>query len=73
MGDKGIDEGIAIEEVVTRLSAKYPEVPAARVAEIVHETHQRMSGAKVRDFVPVLVEREAKAAVKKERKALAAD
>ncbi|HWI32222.1 MAG TPA: hypothetical protein VNT50_12080 [Microbacterium sp.] len=67
MADKGIDEDIAFHDITARLSAKYPEVPADRVSVIVDEVRTEMAAAKVRDFVPVLAEREAKKRIKQER------
>lgn len=56
-----IDEDAAAAEIVERLSARYPNAPAADVVAAVTEARQHFERAKVRDFVPVLVEREAKA------------
>ncbi|GAA2989798.1 hypothetical protein JOD63_001786 [Microbacterium terrae] len=67
MADKSIDEDGSFREIVERLTAKYSEVPADRVAQIVGEVRGEMSTAKVRDFVPVLAEREAKKRIKAER------
>ncbi|WP_137844781.1 hypothetical protein [Microbacterium sp. 2FI] len=67
MAEKGIDEDGAFREIVDRLVAKYPEVDAARIAQIVGDVRDEMSSAKVRDFVAVLAEREAKKRIKKER------
>ena len=67
MAEKGIDEDSAFRDIVERLTTKYPEVPADRVAVIVQEVRAEMATAKVRDFVPVLAEREAKKRVKQER------
>lgn len=67
MAEKGIDEDTAFREILTRLTEKYPDVPPERVAAIVDEVRAEMTTAKVRDFVPVLAEREAKKRVKLER------
>ena len=53
------DEGRAIDEVVDRLSTKYPSVPAADILRQVNALLAKFSDSAVRDFVPVLVEREA--------------
>ncbi|MGA1828088.1 three-helix bundle dimerization domain-containing protein [Microbacterium sp.] len=68
MADKGVDEEGAFRDIVARLTAKYPEVPANRVAVIVGDVRSELSTAKVRDFVPLLAEQEAKKRIKKERK-----
>lgn len=67
MADKGIDEDTAFREISERMTQKYPEVPAERVAAIVDEVRAGMVSAKVRDFVPVLAEREIKTRIKQER------
>ena len=68
MAEKGIDEDTAFAEIVTRLTEKYPQVPGERVAQIVADVRAEMTTARVRDFVPVLAEKEAKKRVKRERK-----
>ncbi|MGI9822982.1 three-helix bundle dimerization domain-containing protein [Agromyces sp. Marseille-Q5079] len=54
----------SVEEVVDRLAVKYPDVDRAVIAEIVAEEHHEYEGRRVRDFVPVLVEKSAKKRVK---------
>ncbi|WP_426592136.1 three-helix bundle dimerization domain-containing protein [Cellulomonas sp. McL0617] len=53
------DEGHAIDEVVERLSARFPDVPESDVRAQVESHLTKFSGAAVRAFVPVLVEHEA--------------
>ena len=53
----GAAEWTAIEQVVSRLTQSYPQVPADRVATVVHHNHARFDGRPVRDFVPLFVER----------------
>ncbi|WP_345803356.1 hypothetical protein AAIB33_09820 [Microbacterium sp. AZCO] len=67
-----INEDVAVEEIVDRLAEKYPDLTRERVAEVVGEVHLSMTEAKVRDFVPVLVERGAKQRLAPEAKALSA-
>ncbi|MCW3492548.1 three-helix bundle dimerization domain-containing protein [Microbacterium sp. SSM24] len=67
MAEKGIDEDTAFREILVRLTEKYPDVPPERISAIVDEVRGEMTSAKVRDFVPVLAEREAKKRVKAER------
>jgi len=43
---------------------KYPGVERAVIAQIVAEEHHEYDGRRVRDFVPVLVEKSAKKRVK---------
>jgi hypothetical protein len=54
------DEDRLIEEVVDRLRTVYPSVPEHTVREIVGSVRGRFDGAKIRDFVPLFVERQAK-------------
>lgn len=55
------DEGAAMDQVAERLAARFPTVAAETVVAIVHEVYAALANARVRDFIPVLVEREAKA------------
>jgi hypothetical protein len=64
------DEDRAIDEVVSRLSEKFPSLTPEHVEEVVEEELHRFDGGRVRDFVPVLVERAAKQRLKAEAKAV---
>lgn len=64
-----VDEQRSMDEIIDRLAAKYDVLPRERVAQVVGEALASLQSAKVRDFVPVLVEREAKAILKPEAKA----
>ena len=61
MSQVGANEWSAIEQLVDRLRNNYPHVPADTVATVVHHTHAKFDGRPVRDFVPLFVERGAKA------------
>jgi len=54
----------SVGEVVERLAAKYPGVERTVIEQIVAEEHHEYDGRRVRDFVPVLVEKSAKKRVK---------
>jgi hypothetical protein len=58
--DVDAGEWTAINEVVTRLTQTFPEVPADKVKTVVHHNHARFDGRPVRDFVPLFVERGAR-------------
>jgi hypothetical protein len=58
-------EPAAIGEVVDRLAHEHPTVPPLAVADIVDQMHAKFEGCPVRDFVPLLVERNAKAKLTK--------
>ncbi|MET4613454.1 hypothetical protein ABIC28_004457 [Rhodococcus sp. PvR044] len=55
------DEGRHIEFVVERLTKKHPELSASTVLDTVAHAHRHFDGRRVRDFVPLLVERNAEA------------
>jgi hypothetical protein len=55
----GKDEEREIDDVVDRLAGRFPSVDRALVDEIVHDEFHQLDGGRVRDFVPVLVERAA--------------
>lgn len=50
----------ALDEVCMRLSDRYASRGSAEVASVVHDVAEEFSEARVRDFVPVLVEHLAK-------------
>jgi hypothetical protein len=54
------DEHRAVTEVVQRLAASFPHVPADVVQYAVHTSYEQFAGSPIRDFVPVLVERMAR-------------
>jgi hypothetical protein len=56
----GASEWSAIKQLVDRLRSAYPDVSADTVATVVHHTHAKFDGHRVRDFVPLFVERGAK-------------
>jgi len=68
VAEKGIDEDSAFREIVERMTQKYPDFPADRTAEIVDAVRAELNDARVRDFVPVLAEREVKKRIKQERR-----
>jgi len=56
--DAGAAERQAIDQVIQALTTRFPEVPARSITERVRRAHDRFAGAPIRDFVPVLIERE---------------
>ncbi|MBC7403210.1 MAG: hypothetical protein H7279_08585 [Microbacteriaceae bacterium] len=56
-----LQEDQAIAKVVDRLADRFPELGRARVDQVVAETRRLLDGNPIRDYVPVLVERTAKA------------
>lgn len=61
MTREGIDEDREIEDIIVRLSARFPHQPSTVVVDAVTEARSHFERARVRDFVPVLIEREARA------------
>jgi hypothetical protein len=55
-----MDEDHALEQVRSRLVERFPHVPVETVHLTVQDIHNRFDG-RVRDYVPILVEREARA------------
>jgi hypothetical protein len=51
-----INEDEAVEQVYQRLVARFPGVPMATVRAVVQDVHASLEG-RVRDYVPLLVER----------------
>jgi len=56
-----------IDKVTGRLVDVYADVEPSRVSRIVIEEFARFDGSRIRDFIPVLVERSAKAVLSKLR------
>ena len=54
------EERDRVAEVVERLQGKYPSVAHERISEAVWQAHRELDTARVRDFVPVLVEKRAR-------------
>ena len=55
-----LSEQTVIDEVVARLTCRYPAIPKETVESIVHDVYARFDGRPLRDYVPLLVERNAK-------------
>lgn len=53
-----LEEVRAIDELASRLRVKYPEMEPDEVRNLVVRVHRQYDGSRIRDFVPVLVERE---------------
>jgi hypothetical protein len=55
------DEDRAITEVIDRLAKQFPRVPADEVEQAVSMSRPEFDDVPIRDFVPLFVERGAKA------------
>lgn len=60
---KTLDEQTQMEEVIERLAARYPSLAPSTIVDVVGDLHARFDGARVRDFVPMFVERNARLAL----------
>jgi len=56
----GDDELLQVEKVIARLIARYPSVSSVDVELIVRTVHKRLAESRVRDFIPLLVEKAAR-------------
>lgn len=61
------DESKALEEMIERLQQRFPDASRETVVNAVEQARAAHDDAKVRDFVPVLIEKEAKARLKGKR------
>ncbi len=53
------DEIHAIDQISDRLRSRFPDATPDRIEKVVHDVHHQYDGSPIRDFIPVLVEREA--------------
>jgi hypothetical protein len=60
-----LSEQAAMAQVEGRLTSKYADLPADRVSMAIQQAHARFEQSKIRDFVPLLVERRARAELAK--------
>lgn len=54
------DEDVVFAEIADRLRERYPQASSDEIQRAVDSARHHFDTAKVRDFVPVLVEREAR-------------
>jgi hypothetical protein len=60
-----LDEDDALADVIERLQARFPHTPYEQIVQAVRDAQRTFERAKVRDFVPVLIEREARARIER--------
>jgi hypothetical protein len=56
-------EETRIAEMVERLKSTYPTLPADTVVQVVDEMRAAFHGSRIRDYVPLFVERRARSAL----------
>lgn len=59
----GDDELLQVEQVIERLITRYPSVSAADIEHTVRGIHGRFENGRIRDYVPLLVEKAARRAI----------
>jgi hypothetical protein len=60
-----LSEQTVIEQLVVRLTSRYPTISQSTVATVVRDVHSRFEGRPLRDFIPLLVERNARSELEK--------
>ena len=48
----------ALDQVADRLRERFPDTPPDNIKQMVSQVHHQYDGSPIRDFIPVLVERE---------------
>jgi hypothetical protein len=48
----------ALDQLVGRLCERFPDAPREGIRSMVRKVHSQYDGSPIRDFIPVLVERE---------------
>jgi hypothetical protein len=61
VGMAEISEQLLIAAVEQRLTSKYAQLPPDRISSAIRNAHARFEQSPIRDFVPLLVERRARA------------
>jgi hypothetical protein len=56
-----ISEQLLIAEIERRLTSKYAQLPPDQISSAIQNAHARFEQSPIRDFVPLLVERRARA------------
>jgi hypothetical protein len=59
-----MSEDTRIGELVDRLTKTYPTLPGHTVVEVVNEVRAAFNGSRIREYVPLFVERRARAALR---------
>ena len=58
-----VSEDTRIAELVQRLKASYPTLPADIIVEVVDDMRAAFHGSRIREYVPLFVERRARSAL----------
>ena len=60
-----LSEQQIMDQIAERLTGIYPDVPSDMISRFVHEQHARHEDRPIRDFIPLFVERHARAELDK--------
>ena len=52
-----VREEEALIQIIDRLRRRFPDVRADEICRLVHSTHMQFERSRIRDFIPILVER----------------
>jgi hypothetical protein len=55
-----VSESQEVQKVIDRLTGRFPDTSPIEISTIVREEHDKLSESRIRDFIPVLVEHEAR-------------
>jgi hypothetical protein len=55
-----LSEQTVIDQLVVRLTSRYPAISESTVSMVVRDIHAKYDGRPLRDFIPLFVERNAK-------------
>jgi hypothetical protein len=58
----------SIDDITARLSKKYPKLSASEVADVVEKQYAKLQTAKLREYIPVLVEHQAKQVLREKKR-----
>jgi hypothetical protein len=54
---QSLAEQAALDQLVERLAAQFPELSAEEIARVVREKHAAFAGSRIRAYVPIFVGR----------------
>jgi hypothetical protein len=55
-----VSETREVQKVIDRLTGRFPDTSPIEISAVVHEEHDKLAESRIRDFIPVLVEHEAR-------------
>jgi hypothetical protein len=55
-----VSEAREVQKVIDRLTGRFPDTSPIEISAVVHEEHDKLAESRIRDFIPVLIEHEAR-------------